>query len=36
MTLAWGEIAYEAYRENSRDVAALSGTYMPEWEDVKR
>lgn len=34
MTLAWGEIAYEAYRDASDGKSLVSGAPIPAWEDV--
>lgn len=32
--LAWGEIAYEAYRIRASDPTFGAGLILPEWKDV--
>ena len=34
MTLAWGEIAYEAYRDASDGKSLVSGAPIPAWADL--
>ena len=34
MTLAWGEIAYESYRDASGGKSLVSGAPIPAWTDM--
>ena len=34
--LAWGEIAFEAYRDESHGVCLVTGEDIPEWDKLPR
>ena len=34
MTIAWGEIAYEGYREHSHGKSLVSGSPIPPWDEL--